>query len=71
MAEAINSVLNHWEELSVFLSDGAVEMRQQQSAPVLAELHDKFFTWKGQLLPKHPSPRRSSAEAFRPCFSTA
>jgi len=29
-------------------------LRQEQSAPVLAELHEKFFTWKEQLLPKHP-----------------
>jgi len=31
-----------------------LSLRQEQSAPVLAELHDKFFDWKEQLLPKHP-----------------
>jgi transposase len=29
-------------------------LRQEQSAPVVAELHEKFFDWKEQLLPKHP-----------------
>jgi transposase len=29
-------------------------LRQEQSAPVLAELQEKFFDWKEQLLPKHP-----------------
>ena len=29
-------------------------LRQEQSAPVLAQLHEKFFDWKEQLLPKHP-----------------
>jgi transposase len=28
--------------------------RQQRSAPVLAELRDRFLAWKEQLLPKHP-----------------
>lgn len=30
------------------------ELRQQQSAPVLAELRQKLLRWKEQLLPKHP-----------------
>ncbi len=38
--------------------DASVEerlsLRQEQSAPVLAELREKFLTWKEQLLPKHP-----------------
>ena len=29
-------------------------LRQEQSAPVVTELHEKFFDWKEQLLPKHP-----------------
>jgi hypothetical protein len=33
-----------------------LELRQEQSAPVLAELHEKLFGWKEQLLPKHPMP---------------
>ena len=31
-----------------------LKLRQQQSAPVMAELHEKLFDWKEQLLPKHP-----------------
>ena len=38
--------------------DVAVEerlrLRLEQSAPVLAELREKFLAWKEQLLPKHP-----------------
>lgn len=29
-------------------------LRQTHSAPVLAQLHEKFLTWKEQLLPRHP-----------------
>ena len=31
-----------------------LELRQAQSAPVLAGLHDRLLGWKEQLLPKHP-----------------
>ena len=31
-----------------------LKLRQEQSAPAVAELHEKFFDWKEQLLPKHP-----------------
>jgi transposase len=31
-----------------------LELRQKQSAPILAELHRKLLIWKEQLLPKHP-----------------
>jgi len=31
-----------------------LQLRQEQSAPVLVELREKFFDWKEQLLPKHP-----------------
>jgi transposase len=31
-----------------------LRLRQEQSAPMLAELCEKFFDWKEQLLPKHP-----------------
>jgi transposase len=31
-----------------------LRLRQEQSAPVLAELRERFFDWKEQLLPKHP-----------------
>jgi len=30
------------------------EVRQQQSAPILAQLRERLLTWKEQLLPKHP-----------------
>ena len=29
-------------------------LRRSESAPILAALRDKLFTWRGQLLPKHP-----------------
>lgn len=31
-----------------------LKLRQEQSAPVMAELREKFLAWKEQLLPKHP-----------------
>ena len=31
-----------------------LRLRQQQSAPVLADLRQKLLVWKEQLLPKHP-----------------
>ena len=31
-----------------------LKLRQEQSAPVLADLREKLLTWKEQLLPKHP-----------------
>ncbi len=31
-----------------------LRLRQQQSVPMLDKLHEKFLTWKEQLLPKHP-----------------
>ena len=34
------------------------EMRQTRSAPLLAQLQEKFLTWKEQLLPKHPMAGR-------------
>jgi transposase len=34
-----------------------LRLRQEQSAPVLAELREKFLDWKEQLLPKHPHGR--------------
>jgi hypothetical protein len=30
------------------------ELRQKQSVPILAEMHQKLLVWKEQLLPKHP-----------------
>jgi transposase len=31
-----------------------LELRQQQSAPLLVQLRERLLTWKEQLLPKHP-----------------
>jgi transposase len=31
-----------------------LDLRQKQSAPMLAALRDKFLVWREQLLPKHP-----------------
>jgi transposase len=31
-----------------------LELRQQQSAPLLAQLRERLLTWKEHLLPKHP-----------------
>ncbi len=31
-----------------------LELRQQQSAPMLAQLREQLLSWKKQLLPKHP-----------------
>jgi transposase len=31
-----------------------LKLRREQSAPLLAELHDRLLQWKNQLLPKHP-----------------
>ena len=34
--------------------EARLALRQQESAPLLATLRDKLFTWRDQLLPKHP-----------------
>jgi transposase len=31
-----------------------LKLRREQSAPLLAQLHDRLLDWKQQLLPKHP-----------------
>jgi transposase len=51
MVRALYAVEKRAKELSVAERLG---LRQQQSAPALAELRDKFLGWKEQLLPKHP-----------------
>ena len=35
------------------VGEDRVRLRQEQSAPVLAKLHEKFLDWKEQLLLKH------------------
>jgi hypothetical protein len=50
-----------------------VKLRQEQSAPVLAELHEKFLDWKEQFVAQAPHGRGVSDLAYRstgplPCF---
>ena len=51
MVRALYAVEKQGKELSVA---ERLRLRQQQSAPVLAELRDKLLDWKEQLLPRHP-----------------
>jgi transposase len=51
MVRALYAVEKQASSLSVA---ERLELRQRQSAPVLAGLRDKFLAWKEQLLPKHP-----------------
>jgi hypothetical protein len=39
---------------AVFSAEERLQLRQVQSAPVLAELREKLLVWKEQLLPRHP-----------------
>jgi hypothetical protein len=39
---------------AVFFAEERLELRQAQSAPMLAELREKLLLWKEQLLPRHP-----------------
>lgn len=36
------------------VASGCLKLRQEQSAPVLAQLRKKLLEWKERLLPKHP-----------------
>lgn len=51
LVRALYAVEKRVKDASV---DERLRLRQQQSAPVLAELREKFLIWKEQLLPKHP-----------------
>jgi transposase len=51
MVRVLYAVEKQARDLSVV---ARLELRQEESAPVLAELREKFLTWKEQLLPKHP-----------------
>ena len=51
MVRALYAVEKQGQNVSI---EERLRLRQEQSAPVLAELHEKFFDWKEQLLPKHP-----------------
>jgi hypothetical protein len=51
MVRALYAVEKQGRNASV---EERLKLRQEQSAPVVAALHEKFFDWKEQLLPKHP-----------------
>ncbi|MGB8479304.1 MAG: transposase [Acidobacteriaceae bacterium] len=51
LARALYAVEKQAKDASV---PERLRLRQQQSAPVLAQLRKKFLVWKEQLLPKHP-----------------
>ena len=42
------------QQAKEFSLEDRLQLRQQQSAPLLAELRQKLLGWKEQLLPKHP-----------------
>ena len=47
--------------------EGRLELRQEQSTPVLAKLHERLFDWKEQLLPKHPMAEAVNYETMKKC----
>lgn len=51
LMRALYAVEKQTRDVSV---EERLQLRQEQSAPVLAELREKFLYWKEQLLPKHP-----------------
>ena len=51
MVRVLYAVEKHARNLSVM---ARLELRQEESAPVLAQLREKLLAWKEQLLPKHP-----------------
>ncbi len=51
LVRALYVVEKHARDLSVL---ARLELRQEESAPVLALLREKLLEWKEQLLPKHP-----------------
>src|SRR5450631_4884712 len=51
LVRALYAVEKQGRDLSVM---ARLELRQEESAPVLAQLRNKLFEWKEQLLPKHP-----------------
>jgi len=42
------------QQAKEFSLEDRLQLRQQQAAPLLAELRQKLLGWKEQLLPKHP-----------------
>jgi len=51
LVRALYAVEKQGRNVSV---EARLELRREESAPVLAALHEKFLLWKEQLLPKHP-----------------
>jgi hypothetical protein len=51
LVRALYAIEKHARDLSVM---ARLELRQEESAPVLAQLRNKLLAWKEQLLPKHP-----------------
>jgi transposase len=51
MVRALYAVEKQAKDVAV---EERLRLRQEQSAPVVAELRDKFLAWKEKLLPKHP-----------------
>ncbi len=51
LVRALYVVEKHARDLSVV---ARLELRKEESAPVLTLLHEKLLEWKEQLLPKHP-----------------
>ena len=50
------------EKQAIDLSaEDRLEIRQKQSAPLLAQIRDRLLAWKEQLLPKHPMCDRTLA----------
>ena len=52
--ELIGALFRVERQAKDFSIDKRLALRQAQSAPVLAQLREKFLGWKEQLLPKHP-----------------
>jgi transposase len=53
-AERVRALYTIERQTKVVLVEERLQMRQQQSAPLLAQLRERLITWKEQLLPKHP-----------------
>ncbi len=55
MVRALYAVEKEARDLSVA---ERLQLRLEQSTPVLARLHEKILVWKEQLLPERPMARR-------------
>jgi hypothetical protein len=52
--EWIRALFRMEKQAKDFSVEMRLALRQAQSAPLLAKLHEKLLEWKEQLLPKHP-----------------